>query len=628
MRPSVKELLCMPYVSQYVHKYAEHIMQLPDDIGHARHPSLNLDQLPIVKQIHRSFQHAVQGTDAPPPIPAPSTHSPIQPSSGAATGNQTLNAVQHQNNGEPDSEALSPAVDDSSPPVLASSPGRHNVGPESTWAVRQSAELEDLQGALDRHCFKRGRPAADLPAASAVETALAAEGDSMSPQDLQDPAEPKIALAPISKVTLSVAVQHNRELEKQQAVIQQERERRKQHASQRALEAEQLHRAKSIVRRQSMERHRREVAEQDFEKASKAAAAEQARRNKEQVRVKEQQEVQQRLAAHRQGIKAVKTRVDRAALQSLGEAFAARLQSGTEASDQPVLFVEATPDPSPAAPIPHTGPPTSGRASHSPRPAVSPPAAAAVPNQAMPSPSSGLNPTPPPFEQGSNTPPPGMPLRDWIKQKKRNISAAGACATFPDVQVYCPCGSAMLDSNQLHAHGTGPRVESELPQQSSSHGAVRSAVPGSSQLQPETRQHQTGAEAVVAAPSCLADRRDPPLLGRHQAPGPGPVLGVLTDIEDVLEGELTLRGGLPESPLTEEDVEGPSAGRVEQLRLSLEQQLGPRKLLAAHRYLTKVQNAQDDDMSTQAALEQILGEQMHLARGINKLLLLENAVYQ
>ena len=49
------------------------------------------------------------------------------------------------------------------------------------------------------------------------------------------------------------------------------------------------------------ERHRREVAEQDFEKASKAAAAEQARRDKEQVRVKAQQEVQQRLAAHRQG---------------------------------------------------------------------------------------------------------------------------------------------------------------------------------------------------------------------------------------------------------------------------------------------------------------------------------------
>ena len=53
MRPSVQELLCMPYVSQYVHKYAEHIMQLPDHIGHARAPSLNLDQLPIIKQIYR-----------------------------------------------------------------------------------------------------------------------------------------------------------------------------------------------------------------------------------------------------------------------------------------------------------------------------------------------------------------------------------------------------------------------------------------------------------------------------------------------------------------------------------------------------------------------------------------------
>ena len=53
MRPSVQELLCMPYVSQYVHKYAEHIMQLPDHINHARAPSLNLDQLPIIKEIHR-----------------------------------------------------------------------------------------------------------------------------------------------------------------------------------------------------------------------------------------------------------------------------------------------------------------------------------------------------------------------------------------------------------------------------------------------------------------------------------------------------------------------------------------------------------------------------------------------
>jgi hypothetical protein len=46
------------------------------------------------------------------------------------------------------------------------------------------------------------------------------------------------------------------------------------------------------------------------------------------------------------------------------------------------------------------------------------------------------------------------------------------------------------------------------------------------------------------------------------------------------------------------------------------------------RYLTQVQNAQDDDANTQAALEQILGDQMHLAHSINKLLSLESAVYQ
>ena len=51
MRPSVQELLNLPYVSQYIQKYAEHIMQVPDDTGRA--PSLNLDQLPIIKQIRR-----------------------------------------------------------------------------------------------------------------------------------------------------------------------------------------------------------------------------------------------------------------------------------------------------------------------------------------------------------------------------------------------------------------------------------------------------------------------------------------------------------------------------------------------------------------------------------------------
>jgi DNA-binding transcriptional regulator YbjK len=50
--------------------------------------------------------------------------------------------------------------------------------------------------------------------------------------------------------------------------------------------------------------------------------------------------------------------------------------------------------------------------------------------------------------------------------------------------------------------------------------------------------------------------------------------------------------------------------------------------MCGSRYLTQVQNAQDDDANTQAVLEQILGNQMHLAHNINKLMSLESAVYQ
>lgn len=47
----------------------------------------------------------------------------------------------------------------------------------------------------------------------------------------------------------------------------------------------------------------------------------------------------------------------------------------------------------------------------------------------------------------------------------------------------------------------------------------------------------------------------------------------------------------------------------------------------ACRYLAQIQDMQDEDINTQAMLEGILGEHIHLAHSINKLLLLENAVY-
>jgi len=64
-------------------------------------------------------------------------------------------------------------------------PGRHhNVGPESTWAVRQSAELEDLQAALNKQCFRRGRSAPEEAVASSSEPVSAS-------RELDDDAEPR-----------------------------------------------------------------------------------------------------------------------------------------------------------------------------------------------------------------------------------------------------------------------------------------------------------------------------------------------------------------------------------------------------------------------------------------------------
>ena len=51
-------------------------------------------------------------------------------------------------------------------------------------------------------------------------------------------------------------------------------------------------------------------------------------RDREALRSEQQRRELQRLQAHRQGLKAAKPTLDRAALQDLGQAFAARLQVG------------------------------------------------------------------------------------------------------------------------------------------------------------------------------------------------------------------------------------------------------------------------------------------------------------
>lgn len=76
----------------------------------------------------------------------------------------------------------------------------------------------------------------------------------------------------------------------------------------------------------AQEQQRQQAEQVEAEKAAKAAAAEQAVKERHQAKLRQQEEAQQRLVAHKQGVKAAKTRINRAALQELGEAFAARLQ--------------------------------------------------------------------------------------------------------------------------------------------------------------------------------------------------------------------------------------------------------------------------------------------------------------
>ena len=166
------------------------------------------------------------------------------------------------------------------------------------------------------------------------------------------------------------------------------------------------------------------------------------------------------------------------------------IQSGNEAPDRPVLFVGATPDPTPAAPTPtpHTEPSTPSTASHSPRPAYKVSAPAAVPNQAVaPSGTSsgGLSPTQPrpSQQQGSDRPPPGIPLRDWIKQKKRSAAAAGGNTAFPSVQVYCPCGSASVDLTPQPPTSMAQGVQLGVAQDCGTEHAAH----GNSQLQPASQ---------------------------------------------------------------------------------------------------------------------------------------------
>ena len=139
---------------------------------------------------------------------------------------------------------------------------------------------------------------------------------------------------------------------------------------------------------------------------------------------------------------------------------------------------------------------TSSRASHSARLAAATPAALALPHQAEtpadPS-TAQLDPT---LQQGTDAPPPGMPLRDWIKQRKKTAAAAGTSA-FPSVQVYCPHGSHDPTTDSLQANAAAQSPSAVEEQQYSSHGDP-SSVAACGDAQEAIGAIQTAAAAAAS----------------------------------------------------------------------------------------------------------------------------------
>ncbi len=155
--------------------------------SHIRYPAcLSHGRSEVTVPSHRSVQKPLQVAEPGPVSTAASksadTSLAVPAASSAAVDSSCLPGNQLEPASALDSAPDAP-LQAASP--TAAMPGRHhNVGPESTWAVRQSAELEDLQAALNKQCFRRGR--------STPEAAVASSSESVSAsRELDDDAEPR-----------------------------------------------------------------------------------------------------------------------------------------------------------------------------------------------------------------------------------------------------------------------------------------------------------------------------------------------------------------------------------------------------------------------------------------------------
>jgi len=139
-------------------------------------------KMPTLRSVQKPLQIAEPGSVSNPASKSADISVTVPAASAAAVNPSCLPGNQLQP--EPAFDSAPDAPLQAASPTTAT-PGRHhNVGPESTWAVRQSAELEDLQAALSKQCFRRGRPTPEAAVASSSESVSAS-------RELDDSAEPR-----------------------------------------------------------------------------------------------------------------------------------------------------------------------------------------------------------------------------------------------------------------------------------------------------------------------------------------------------------------------------------------------------------------------------------------------------
>ncbi|GLC55209.1 hypothetical protein PLESTB_000959900 [Pleodorina starrii] len=600
--------------------------------------------------------------------------SPAPPAAAAAAGVAGLGEAERCSSydvSETDTGSTTPAEGCSpSKAVLAARRGQQRLV-DSGWVRQQQAALAQLEGAL---AAQRGAAAGaggagggggggggEAPelrspgdGAAAMEATVLGgggpSGDRAGGFGVGAGAAGATGFAGVTAAKAKLAelkVQRDAELEAQRRANAAAREQKKAAAARRNHEAAAAVRNRAVERQKEIERNLAEQKAEMEAKAQKALQLASAIKAKEDARRREQEEVAHHMSAHREHVKAARSRINKDQLAELGAQFASRMATalsggvpggGLEAAagGPQVLVVDfgaahqQQQDANAAKAAGRLGAGATAAAAAAGRHKAGGPGQQQSPATRAQRPSAAAAAVASDSDGGAGPSGRSRPAVEppW-KQRHRPTKAP---AEFPDVQIFTPFGS-----DAAAASPPAPAAS-----------AASGAGPGTT-----IQAADSGGEA---------DADD----GEQQATAG--VLEVLAQIHTVLEEEqhdeppeagdddgaasAAAAGRPPPPPRGGAAAAAANALKVEELRIDLERQLGAEAFLAAYRCLRDMQeraDAADGDadggaggggggatsgggagaggFSTQSDLERILGPKLHLARQVHKLITLEEAVF-